>query len=161
MKRYYVTLIDGQVVHKPMEIGTNHSDSPNIYWSEEQMKLNNFVEVDVTYDPVAESIDIDSPIIGTDTVAYNRNPRQASQILSISRKRRMDQIQNQADSIILTKYPLMKLIYVALGSDTVLAQQIRDDITTIVKSLRQAKINLDALTKRNEIEAYTHTFPII
>ena len=162
MRRYYVTVKDGQVIHEPKEIGSLHSDAPNLFWKAEQMALHGFVEVDLNYDKVTESIDLDNPVINKGSVTYPRITKDMSLVIIASRKRRILYITEQANRIIENKYSFQEILYVALGAiNGTFGQELRDDVTAIMQSLKQAKSELSNLTTREQIEAYTHTFPII
>lgn len=72
MSKYYVKVNNGQIVEGPQELSGSSTDSPNIFWGQEQMSLNNIFLVDIDCDPLIEKIDFENPIIKSDSVSYLR-----------------------------------------------------------------------------------------
>lgn len=73
--RYYVRLSEfGAVIGYPQVLSNNPSDSPNEQWSDEQLKKNGIIIVDIDCDDMIERIDFDHPIIDNGKVTYNTVP---------------------------------------------------------------------------------------
>ena len=82
----YVKVENGVVVKGPIGMSDDPTQSPNIYWGDEQLRKNGFFLVDIDYDKNIEMLDINNPVITNDEVAYKRIP------LSIGDLDKLDQI---------------------------------------------------------------------
>lgn len=80
----YVKVIDGLIVEGPKEVSSNESDSPNVHWGSEQLKLNNIFFVDIDHDPLSEKIDYANPVITKESVTYSRISLSASEVITVS-----------------------------------------------------------------------------
>lgn len=70
MSRFYVKVVDGKVVDGPHPMSSSESDSPNVNWGPEQLKLNNIFIVNLDHDPLTQVVDYTSPKITKDAVTY-------------------------------------------------------------------------------------------
>ena len=68
--RYYVRMLDGQVDSKPFPLSSDESESPNIHWGIDQMKKNDFLPCQITFDPVTEEPDYENPQVYENMVEY-------------------------------------------------------------------------------------------
>ena len=160
--RYYVKLINGAIIGAPRLISQSEGDSPNINWSKDQMKLNNFVEVDLNYNPETETIDLSSPIISGNSVTFPRTPFTQATILQKSKNETKKLITTMAKNVISNKYDEFTLLMVSMN---LLPLNQKNDITskcqTIVNSMLTMRNEVDALTTVESVKSYAISFPTI
>lgn len=162
MTRFYVQVQNGQVMGGPNTLSTLGHESPNVFWSKDQMKRHGYFEVSIQFDPSVESIDMDNPVITGDAVTYNRIPHTNTKILTIARKRRIQSIREMGQNIVFSKHPIYKQLSASLGlySDEARAV-IKAEIKSIIDAVNLMESEINAKTTREEIENYNVNFPTL
>lgn len=158
--RHYVKLIDGKIIDGPNEISYNESDSPNIHWSDEQMKLNGFVRVDLEHDRELETVDIQNPVITRDTVNYNKIPYSKEKILNDAKYEESLLIERMAREIIQKKYDNFTLTMASIEA-TKHSQDIKIDCLNIISACELMIDEINLLTTKEAVKSYEIIFPTI
>ena len=155
--RHYVKVANGVIVDGPREISSGGSESPNISWSSEQMKLNGFFEVNLEYNPDTETIDYQNPTITSDSVTYPRNPIDSTTALSICKTRIIKASRLEALQRIRDKYDIMEMMIVALGFQT--NSGMGSDIQLVLDSFTNYRNSVNSSTTISDAKSQTVNWP--
>jgi hypothetical protein len=162
MKRHYVRVLNGSVVEGPRIISPAIQDSPNISWSDEQMKLHDYFKVDCDYDSLIEFIDYANPIITENSVSYNRISKSAALILVDIKAMKNKAMRKMAENIIRSKYSEQDQHYVALGiAGNGISASLKSDVGSVYSVLSQAISDINAATNPQAANAVNPTWPQI
>lgn len=127
---YYVKVVNGVIVEGPKELSNSDSDSPNIHWGANQLALNGYQLVDISYDKSTQKIDLANPVITDGIVSYNRT--------TLTTKEKDDVYNSQQDKKIEAELPSMEDMVKALWENVVNGDKtLSDSLFSIITSVKQ------------------------
>ena len=107
--RYYVRFQDGKIDSQPIVMSESSTESPNASWGIEQLKLNNMLPCQLSYNPMTEELDYDNPKVYENMVEFLGKP--------LSEENRKQLFNHEQDKKRQAEYPTTLELIVALWED--------------------------------------------
>lgn len=108
--KYYIRVKDGQVIEGPKAMPSGETESPNIHWGKEQLKLNGILVADVETSD-SEFIDFQGYTFSNDTLTIPKKLKPIEEYKSQLK----DQFIREMYSNISSRYPIQYQIFVLNG----------------------------------------------
>ncbi len=162
MTRYYVKFKNGVLLSTPKVISGSETETPNTSWSKDQMKLNDFFEVDINFDPLTETIDLLNPVVSGESVIYQRTQKSDLYIVSSVKSIKISQMKKDAQELVFEKHPVYKQLSASLGLyDSTTISTIKNSVKKMIDYVNLAESEINSKTTRAEVENYIISFPSI
>lgn len=158
-----VKIENGIIIGSAFNLSSNPTDSPNKYWSVEQLKLHNYLPVILPQiDSLREYIDYNNPTITANSVDYNSLNKVSSDILDTLKVNKINYINAKAKDIIYSKYSLEKQLSGSLEAYGIAYKdQMKLDIKTIIDESNALQTQVNNATSEAELDAIVVSFSTI
>lgn len=149
--KYYIKVVDGQVVEGPKAMPSGESASPNKHWKKEQLKLNGILVADVECG-ADEYPDFEGFTFDNDKLTIPIKPKSIEQVRKVVEEKFRGEFREK-----LAKFTLQDQMLVALGI------QENEELTTylqaVVTEFNSVKFNIKDAITIEELKGITATWP--